>query len=517
MEDERFQLLEHPVSIKDLQNLVVLDQETISIGIMPETLSQCISLPSSSLPTTKIEIVSTRNDMEISASLREDDEDMPDSTDNKNDSNNNSLTLIQWKEEKITIHAALPTKGTFPLKIYSAEKNRDDNTRSLRLLYNLTTEHEVNEPEFIGYPKVYEKTAAESEFLLLMDETPNTHNCKTANKIEMKLKMKRNVRYRHSICEGKVKQQTENRLKCYTHLTRDKNNPNICCFTVLFPKPGWWTVFLISDTNYRLMRYQVYATIECKTTLYPHIITDAAEALGIALQDELTPISYDSNRPFKLKFTALTGLDYKAKLIKVDEFGNESEEEVTSLRQHRTYILCPSEGTCTACVYAIIPPGTWCLDLYANEPQFDKLKHVISAKLLYGSEDMKLKVFPQVYSSFSSMSLTPPPNLEDWVLPEVVVGSDYPKTIKISFIQFPSEVQLSCSVKHDDQQVFQTQDLAKLITNNDLSNHVHIPHKNRMLEVVISKRGKWTFALQGRNLQEYSSITTLMEYTVRGL
>ena len=189
---------------------------------------------------------------------------------------------------------------------------------------------------------------------------------------------------------------------------------------------------------------------------------------------------------------------------------NEDGDKIRPAPQHCTYVAVPQEGTCTACMYAIVPPGSWSLDLFANEPQSKTLEHVVSAEPLHGSEFMKFKVFPRITPDFSLMSLSPPHNIEEWILPEIVTESEYPKCIKVPFIQMHKEVQLFCSVQHNSQKV-QSQDIAKL------EMHTENEHVIRILAIIVSEKGEWTFTLTGRHLQEYQSKASgLLQYTVKG-
>ena len=515
VEDERFQLLENPASLKDLQQIVTLNLETLSKGIQPETLAQFITLTSDSSATKIYLTCDSINDrLTITASLKpiQDDEVKLISSVHNND---NPLTFVEWREPKAIVHAAVPTRGRYSLAIYAGVQGTDhDHVKSTRCLsYVLTAECDTKDSEFIGFPEVYETSAAECNFSILIKEASNSHVCKATDKLVMKLKVERNTKLSHYICQGKVTDPTIHRHKCYTHISTDKDDPELHHFTVLFPKQGWWTIFMLNkktEHNYVLMRYQIFATSECKSTIYPHI-TDTAKELGISLEDENMEICYSDSSlfPFTVRFTALYGLQYKAKLMEMNEHGNAELQVSTSVPQCRTYVSVPLEGKCTAYIYAIVPPGTWSLDLFANETQFMTLKHVISAEPLHGSEFMKFKVFPLITSDFSDFSLSPPPNVEEWVLPEIV--SDYPKNINIPFIQTSNEVQLFCSVEHDRQEM-QQQDIAKLETYAESEYVIR-----RILAIVVCEKGEWTFTLKGRHLQEYKSVSTLLEYTVKGL
>ena len=98
------------------------------------------------------------------------------------------------------------------------------------------------------------------------------------------------------------------------------------------------------------------------------------------------------------------------------------------------------------------------------------------------------------------------------MLPEVVTESEYPKHIRIPFIQSSNEVQLFCTVEHDKKKLRDTQNIANLQT---LAKNNQIIHK--ALDIIIPAKGEWKFMLKGRYLDENVSISALMDYTVKGL
>ena len=523
VEDEQFQLLEFPVSLNELQPICVLNQEMYSRGIMPETLSQFIDLPSTS-PVAKFDLhvksCDLTSNLSISASLKELHDNGENSTVSVVHNSGNSLTSVLWTERKATVYVAVPKKGRFSLDIYASEKNSNQRGKHC-LSYALSTDSEVENPEYIGYPKVYEDSAEKCDFSISNIGNSYEYACKVSEKIELTLRASQSTKLKHYICQGKVTAPpTSSKLRRYTHLSTDEVNSSIHHFTAVFPTPGWWTIFIINETNginYFLMQYQVYATSECEdAVLYPYL-TEEAERLGISLpQDENASVHCDdASRLFAIKFTALSGLRYRAKLMQINENGNtlQCHEESGSLQCY-TYVSEPQKGTCIGFVYTLVPPGMWDLEVYANKPQLDNLDLIISVKPLQGSDAMKNKVFPHITSKFSCLSLSPPLDIEEWILPETVTETEYPKNIKIPFVQKSTEVQLFCSVYHNNREL-PFQNVAKLQQSQQHPQDNDFIH--RILNINLSAKGEWTFKLKGRHLEEYNAISTLIEYTVRGL
>ena len=460
------------------------------------------------------------SDLVISSTLKQlqPDSDIFSHTQREND---NPLTFVQQSGKKTTLHVALPIAGTFSLEAYAANL-ATDKVQKHCISYVLMTENELEEREFVGYPKVFETDALKCDFSVLYKESLITHICKVNERLEISLKAKQNARLDHYICKGKLTYSRDSmKWRSYTHLSIDERNYSgrfIRHLIVVFPSQGWWTIFIDDkDSYYSLMRYQVYATSECEdVVLYPYL-TEEAERLGISLpQDKNASVHHDdASRPFAIKFTALRGLCYHAKLMQINENGNtlQCNEESGSLPCY-TYVSEPQQGTCIGFVYTLVPPGMWDLNVYANEPQLDDLVLIISVKPLQGSDAMKNKVFPHVTSKFSCLYLSPPLDIEEWILPETVTDAEYPKNIKIPFVQKSTDVQLFCSVYHDNQEL-PFQNVAKLQQSQQHPQDNDFIH--RILNINLSAKGEWTFKLKGRHLEEYNAISTLIEYTVRGL
>ena len=423
--------------------------------------------------------------------------------------NNNSLTYIQQTGRQVEVHVVVPMAGDFSLDVYAAE--RGDSQQVLCVSYLLTMEHEVEDSEFMGYPTLYEKSAADCGFTVLIGDDPFGHTCKVGEKLEMIVKAKQNAKLHHYVCKGKVSEPTSCKFRSYTHVSTDENNPNHHHFIAVFPHQGWWTIFILNktaETNYFLMEYQVYATSECENhLLYPYV-TDVAGDLSICLQDKDMPVNYaNSTLPFAMKFMALYGLHYRAELTEINESGKEYQSE--SSAPCYTYVSPPHKRESIGCVYAIVPPGSWSLDVFANQPHKKTLLHVFSISPLHGSDHMKGKVFPKTTSEFSSMTLSPPKNVEEWMLPTVVNELEYPKHITIPFTQSSGEIQLLYTVECNNNQLREPQSVAKL---QKLFENDHTIH--RALDIVLSEKGERKFTLKGRKLHEMNSVYVLLEYTV---
>lgn len=518
VEDEQYRLLENKVNKEDLEKLVVLKEVNFCDGIMPETLSQSITIPSTS-STVQIEI-NTSTDVTLTASLQKIDENGKLCSDFEHD-NNNSLTFIQWKERKAIVHAIVPKKGKYLLKVYKAVLDTDVSTRYTRysgcLSYFLTADHELQDSEYIGYPDVQEMSCANAGFSLQTQEESScvAHKCIVMDKLEMMLRSKHPLALNHYICEGKITNSNGvSRYFSYSQLSIDENDPERCSLNVVFPKQGWWTVFIINSADrYRLVQYQVFTKRLCDREFYPSI-KEPAKTLGIALVNNHDFVCY-AKAPFvAINFTALPGLDYLVEFKKV-------KDDSKAKHSHYTHVTPPSKQTCAGCVYAIVPPGEWCLDLYVKETQYKSFKQIISAELLYGTEQMKAKVFPKITSAFSRMELLSPTNLEEWILPETVSAAEYPKTISIPFIQALSNrrIQLSCSVKLESDEESDTVCSIEMDSAVKLKIQEQNEHSiYRVLEIVVSKKGTWKLILQGRYLDsDEGTYLHLMEYVTVGL
>ena len=147
VEDERFQLLENPMSLSELEQLIAPNLELYPHGIFPETLCQFIDL-TSSMPVAKIDLVifvsASLNTFEsvVSTSLKQ----LPDNSETSLHAllkNDNSLTFVRLSEQKVSVYAVLPMRGEFSLDIHLAKKGTMTRTRCLS--YVLTSQDEMED------------------------------------------------------------------------------------------------------------------------------------------------------------------------------------------------------------------------------------------------------------------------------------------------------------------------------------------------------------------------------------
>ena len=362
VEDELFQLLENPVSISELGQLVAPSLELYSHGIFPDTLCQFIDLTSNT-PIAKIDLTFNSTSLNsfksvVSTSLKR----LPDHSETPHQ-NDNSLTFVRLCESKVSVYVMLPMKGQFSLDIHLAKKGTMSGKRTGCLSYVLAMQDELEDSEFTGYPTIYANSAANCDFAI---ENFDNYTCKVDKKVEMRLRSKQNTKLKHCICPGKVTIPGESELKCYTHISTEKGNHSLQNFTAIFPTKGWWTIFIfdeIDDTRHFIMKYQVYATNECKNTIYPYISDEAKElCIDLSLDEANLPVCYDVPvMRFRLTCYYEHELVVTASLKKLpEESGTEIEHKNSNSltyiqqtgRQIEVHAVLPTEGDFSLKIYA---------------------------------------------------------------------------------------------------------------------------------------------------------------------
>ena len=620
VEDELLQLLEYPATLTDLQQFIVPNLETLLLGIVPTTEMQFITLP----PNTCIAEVHTscKSNILLTASLRTIKKDERDSSVELAE----NLTFVKKCGEEVVVSAIIPTAGSFLLDIFRTSKSNLEEGGVRCLSYIITSETTLEEPEYVGFPRVYSHTAARCGFSITnwkSSENHPKHIMKANGTLEIDIELESNAKLDHYVKKGKVSEGSSTRRNCLTKLSPNDKNPTLHHLNVVFPSEGWWTI-VVSDREQKLisLKYEIYSIRGIRNATYPST-TGAAVDLGISLCGNHTPAMYSDSLPLTIKFKAPPGLSYKAKLNQINEDGDILGR---SAPKFCTY-LSPRQADGLYTLHAILPPGNWSLDLYAGEANSTTLKPVIHSEPLSGPDtqpqlaypifqnDMGLsfpqcmlpytsicntglfhfpfdapldlcyslslkgdkeitskpencavvskpegsssrksrisvivpcpgkwiltvyaqtskvleegsgfpcvfelhfeattcplenKVFPHVTSQFMRMSLLPPYNIEEWILPQTIKGFGYPKCIDIPFIQLSEEVELFREVEHNKRKY--TGDVARL--------KVYTSNKEiiRTLAIAIPEEGEWKFTLNARYLREKKPfISELLSYTV---
>ena len=367
IQDEGLQLLEYPITLPDLQQLIAPTLETFSKAIIPTIYTRSIELKYNSL-TTAVH-VNCSTDLVITATLHN----VLDRSEIKN-CNGNSLVFIQRINDGVIIRAAVPGKGRFILDINCAEKRSFLRMRPAHCIsYLLRSEMEVVDSEFTGFPIVYEPSALELDFSICTLQEPNSHICKTENKLEMSIKANSNANISHCICRKVDSDPNSNvrkglELECFTRLFIDPVNPEIQHLTVIFPSKGWWTISLYYKNT--VMEYHVYATCALHNTIFP-FCTKTGKEIGLSLVSSDALRYATDGKPIEINFTARPHTLFQ---VELRHFKDESDCEDICAPENFTYIKIPSDGNTVHTLCAVPPPGIWSLLLFAHDADHSVLE-----------------------------------------------------------------------------------------------------------------------------------------------
>ena len=403
VEDERLQLLEHPATLPDLEHLVTPSLKALSLGIVPVIQSQFINLPPD-IYTTKI-CLQCKTKLVFTAQLRPADFNSPKDYFSKPAS---SWIFVKQtgNDEDIDISIIIPKAGIYSLDIFY-KQNRLDRSSTKCASYIISSQTDPEDLEYIGFPEIDYCTAAECGFSIVSlreDENQPKHVLKSNGSFQMKIKLEsQDTKIPHFLVKGeKSKLNISEDFECLTKLHSSENEPQHFALHIIFPSQGWWTLFILDmNQKYVVMKYQIYATEYMRNSVYPSTTVDAPD-MGISLfDDKLCKVSNNNtltenkndHQSISVYFKAPSELQYLTKLTEINENGR----DLGSNAPKNFIFLSLNKCTNVHELSAVLPPGIWSLQLYADQNESSTLKRVLYAKpLYYGSTNMPQVAYPIV-------------------------------------------------------------------------------------------------------------------------
>ena len=399
VEDERFQLLELPATLSDLEHLVTPSLKIMSLGIVPVIQSQFINLPPD-IYTTKI-CLQCKTNFVFTAQLR------PADSNSANDcfaKPAGSWVYVEQtgNNEDIDINIIIPKAGIYSLEIFYKEDRRDRSSKKC-ISYIISSQTDPEDLEYIGFPEIDYCTAAKCGFSIVSlkeDETQPKHMLKSKSSFQMKIKLEaQDTKISIFLVKGeKSELNISQHFKCLTKLHASENKPQHFTLHIIFPSQGWWTLFISDGNRNCIMKYQLYATKYMLNSVYPST-TNAAPDMEISVFDDKTCSVKNSNPStgnmndhqfIYVYFKASYELHYLTKLIEINENGCDLGNNAP---EHFIFLLL---NKCTNVheISAVLPPGIWSLRLYANHHESSTLKRVLCAEPLYGPSNMPQVAYP---------------------------------------------------------------------------------------------------------------------------
>lgn len=239
--------------------------------------------------------------------------------------------------------------------------------------------------------------------------------------------------------------------------------------------------------------------------IYPKVFPKRMQEYGIILSES----TYDRNCRsgfFQYVFNAPLDVSFTYKLVK-------NSEPKIRMEKYHVVISKPKGISSSENIVNILFPssGEWTLTVYAAKDPTG-VHHSVFELIIEAVVDQAQKaILPSVTTQFTFMSLQPPTNIDQWMLPREV--SDYPRKIKIEFTQSSDDIELCCETKHNQRKcIDEDDDLTRLTSADGEHNMI-----KRELIVTVKRRGEWEFTIHGRYLDdETSNITLLLTYSVIG-
>ena len=247
-QDQRWQLIEKPVTLSDIEAFVAPHAGVYALGINAVTCFEKIEL-TAHLPGPIIHLeLKAPPSVVLNAHLVS--LDTPGSPESPTPCGGDRTTYIHREGEEqhsVHIYVLCPAEGQYCINIYAQPVVTDP--PMFCFLYYVVNHVPAN--EFYNCPFISHLAAAAFKFeLLSWNTTQMPFVAKNeSGKMDVKFKAAPNVKLHHYIAPVTGDSAKQQACHYYTHVTRQRANPEFCFMQVLFPNEGWWDVFIFCSTN----------------------------------------------------------------------------------------------------------------------------------------------------------------------------------------------------------------------------------------------------------------------------
>ena len=388
--DSSWQLLESPVTLKQMQPLIPVHAQVFGLGIQPKNWSECIH--SFDSPVVRIQLKAGPG-MKITAELAEyaiakTGIQKPDFSAPEIE----QAICVKCTENSIAINAAIPHSGCFSLNVYMKQpfsEGQQDPENQLCLSYQIRSEfsHQTQ----VGYPLVYDAASSAFGFHLLHWNLPQKSYIQEneVGKLEIAFRAKPDLQFDHCLLPSKVKDFSSSTTYQYqTMIARDSEDPTLYALQIVLPEIGWWTVNLCASkadvgltgrVSYTaILNYHVLAKRPLQKHSYPHPLSRNITFKSCG------PIYASGCKPLNLPFISEKALEFLCYLTY-----NCPQGERVNLCTNMIALSSPQGVAVSNQRYAlkvIFPkPGKWYVHVYTKHESSETATY-------YGLFDLCLEV-----------------------------------------------------------------------------------------------------------------------------
>lgn len=379
--DEAWQLLQHPVAVKDLQPLIAPQLQVFTLGVEPKSWSECIHIPDHTADPVVSVCLKAKPGLRLLVRIIDNDTLEMQSVQTLSTSTSQGSYFIRQCENDSLINALVPHKGRFTLVIHAhnpsvaARLNGYQQTYQLCLTYQVTCDLDL-QPSPLGYPIVQDLAVSAFDFSLLHWNLPQKSYVPeaTQGRLELVFRAQPDLQYFHCLVPGQIK-SLEAKLPTNAHnfstlLLHDSDDAALHALRVVFPHKGWWTVCLCATraTNIEgtvgytsLLSYTVLAKTSLPNQSYPHLLSSE----GVCFEST-EPISTSGREVLAVPFACTKPLDFHC-YISHDSPNGEAMEEYTRVElqdANRAQV----GATLRYALKVIFPkPGKWYMSVLAKD------------------------------------------------------------------------------------------------------------------------------------------------------
>ena len=314
-DEPQLQLLAVPLLPSEVELLIAPPLTCFSYGIKPQTWGENITVEAgNNMNIARIQFKAPST-LPLLASLSVNSDTDLYSTHNLSQSQLQQATYIYRNEDdKVEVLAAVPTKGEYTLNIIAHTKKNE-----VLLSYQIycTKKSSVN----VGFPTVFSRAAASFGFKPLYWNTPKmAHICEIdEGKLEVVFQSDPNLQFHHFLVPGiatslDINTDIDAQNFCTT-VTQDPKKTSLHKLSAIFPKKGWWTVYLYAakTTNITesetsgytsLLSYPVLVKNELRKCSYPHTLSSEVRF------EQSDPIYSDGSEILVIPFFTIKNLHF---------------------------------------------------------------------------------------------------------------------------------------------------------------------------------------------------------------
>lgn len=371
-----WQLLQEPISVKDLSTMISPSVTSLSLGIHPLLWAETINIDHNSTTTTVKIPVNVPNNLKLSVELKQTNGDCYEQMQSDPHSQFQTTFIEQHETNKVVIYVSVPGNGRFSFVIHAHHNHRNI------MCFSYIIHCMPKAAPRTGFPTLYDLPSQAFQFKPLYWNTPQPANsCENdQGRLDLVFLCKPGTKFYHCLLPGRNTcggLLVDARHYC-TNITHEIINQSLYKLSVIFPSKGWWTIYLcaarkISDVEVSgytaLLHFPVYVKKEIHRCSYPYV---QSSDIRFDLDE---PISCTGTNVLVVPFFSTKDLHFHSCLCFEDmEAHQEKEftlvetlEGVTELHEYK-YAL-----------RVVFPkPGKWYIRVFANPVEQSSMEEFLT-------------------------------------------------------------------------------------------------------------------------------------------